>query len=128
LLPLPESTTLPAAGALGRRSPRLDGVFLADAAREPARAVRDASMMLLAALGLPLWLLVSWPARFSFQLRLLATTSWAVAALVAVVAVARERWWGRVRTRRIEALGPLPRLRGEGARGGACRTPAEEED
>lgn len=124
----PESTTLPASGESGRRSPRLDAIFLADAARERARAVRDVSMMLLAVLGLPLWLVANWPARFSLELRLLAGTTWALAALVAVVAVARERWWGRVRTRRIGALGPLPRLRAERGRGGACRTPAEEED
>ena len=93
------SLTLP--GDRFRRSPRLEAVLLADAARERARAVRDLLIALLAILGLPLWLL---------------------AALV------RERWWSRVRSRRVEALGPLPRLRSERLGRAACATPPDEED
>ena len=107
-------------------SPRLDAVLLADAARERARAVRDALTMLVALLGLPLWLMAGWPGRFPASLRILAATGWAVAALAVLVAFAREHWWGRVRSRRVEALGPLPRLRSE--RTGACVPSAEEED
>jgi len=122
-----ETTILPAAGAPGRRSPRLDAVLLADAARERARAARDVATLLVAMLGLPLWLSASWPDIFSPRLRLLVATGWALAALVAVASLVRERWWGRIRSRRIEALGPLPALRSErGA--GACTPAAEEED
>jgi hypothetical protein len=119
---------LPAAGAPGRRSPRLDAVLLADAARERARAARDAATLLVAVLGLPLWLSASWPDIFSPRLRLLVATGWALAALVAVASLVRERWWGRIRSRRIEALGPLPALRSERRGDGACTPAAEDED
>jgi peptidoglycan/LPS O-acetylase OafA/YrhL len=121
-----ESLTLPAEP--GRRSPRLDAILLADAARERARAVRDALTLLVAVLGLPLWLVAGWPAHFSPHLRLLAATTWAVAAIAVVIALGRERWWSRVRSRRVEALGPLPRLRSERRGAGACAPTAEEED
>jgi hypothetical protein len=119
---------LPAAAVPGRRSPRLDAILLADAARERARQARDAATMLVAMLGLPLWLSASWPDIFSPRLRLLAATGWALAALVAVASLVRERWWGRVRSRHIEALGPLPALRAERGGGGACAPAADEED
>jgi hypothetical protein len=123
-----ESITLPASGQPGRRSARLDAVLIADAARERVRAWRDLLITLVALLGLPLWLLDAWPGRFSSQLRVLAATCWAVAALAVVGALVRERWWSRVRTRGVEAMGPLPVLRSERAGGGACATASEEED
>src|SRR3982751_946259 len=104
---------LPASGERGRRSARLDAVLIADAARERVRALRDLLIALVALLGLPLWLMDAWPGRFSPQLRVLAATCWAVAALAVVGTLVRERWWGRVRSRRVEALGPLPSLRAE---------------
>jgi hypothetical protein len=124
----PHAITMPASGERGRLSPRLDAVLLADAARERARAVRDALTMLVALLGLPLWLVAGWPGRFSASVRILAATGWAVAALAVLVAIAREHWWGRVRSRRVEALGPLPRLRSERGGGAACAPASEEED
>ena len=111
-----------------RRSPRLEAVLLADAARERVRAVRDLLIAVVALLGLPLWLVAALPGRFSPQLRLLAATGWAVAALAVLAAVAREHWWSRVRSRRVEALGPLPALRSERPGAGACAQAAEEED
>jgi hypothetical protein len=120
------SVTLPAQRF--RRSPRLDAVLLADAARERVRAVRDLLIAVVALLGLPLWLMASWPGRFAPQIRLLAATGWALAALAVLATVARERWWTRVRSRRIEALGPLPALRSERPGAGACAPSAEEED
>jgi hypothetical protein len=122
-----EPTTLPASGQPGRRSPRLDAILLADAARERARALRDVAMMLVALLGLPLWVAANWPARFPHQLRVFAGSIWALAALVVVAALVSERWWGRVRSRRIEALGPLPVLRSE-RRGGAPVAAVHEDD
>jgi len=123
-----ESITLPAAGQPGRRSARLDAVLLADAARERVRGVRDLLIAVVALLGLPLWLVDAWPGRFSPQLRVLAAACWAVAALAVIAAVAREHWWTRARSRGVEALGPLPRLRSERRGDGACATPSEEED
>lgn len=123
-----EPITLPASGERGRLSPRLSAVLLADAARERARNVRDALTMLVAVLGLPLWLVAGWPAHFSPHLRVLAATTWAVAAIAVVIALGRERWWSRVRSRRVEALGPLPKLRSERNGGAACAPAAEEED
>jgi peptidoglycan/LPS O-acetylase OafA/YrhL len=123
-----DPTTLPGPGRPGRRSPRLDAILLADAARERARNVRGASMMLLAALGFPLWLIANWPARFPHELRVLAATIWALGALVVVAAAVREQWWSRVRSRRIEGLGPLPRLRSERPGARACAATPEEED
>ena len=120
------STTLRADGF--RRSPRLDAVLLADAARERVRAVRDLLIAVVALLGLPLWLVAAMPGRFSPQLRLLAATGWAVAALAVMATVARERWWTRIRSRRVEALGPLPALRSERPHAGACASPPEEQD
>ncbi len=120
------SVTLPAERF--RRSPRLDAVLLADAARERARAVRDLLIALLALLGLPLFLLVAWPGHFSTGVRALAAAGWAVAALAVVAALAREHWWTRVRSRRVEALGPLPALRSQRRGDGACAAAAEEED
>ena len=111
-----------------RRSPRLDAVLLADAARERVRAVRDLLILVLALLGLPLFVLAAWPGHFSTNLRALAAAGWAVAALAFVAALAREHWWTRVRSRRIEALGPLPALRSERRGDGACAAAAEEED
>ena len=111
-----------------RRSPRLDAVLLADAARERARAVRDLLIAVLALLGLPLFVFAAWPGRFSPHLRLLAATGWAVAALAVLAAVAREHWWVRVRSRRVEALGPLPALRSERRSDGACAPASEAED
>jgi hypothetical protein len=109
-----------------RRSPRLDAVLLADAARERARAVRDLLIALLAVLGLPLWLLAALPGRFSAPLRTLAATGWAVAALAVLAAAMRAHWLTRVRSRRVNALGPLPALRSE--RAGACAPAADEQD
>jgi len=120
------STTLRADGF--RRSPRLDAVLLADAARERVRAVRDLLIAVVALLGLPLWLVAAMPGRFSPQLRLLAATGWAVAALAVMATVARERWWSRIRSRRVEALGPLPALRSERPDAGACASSPEEQD
>src|SRR5262245_2570296 len=114
----PPSTMLPVEPF--RRSPRLDAVLLADAARERIRAVRALLIAAVALLGLPLWLVAALPGRFSPSLRVLAATSWAVAALAVLVAVAREHWWTRVRSRRVEALGPLPALRAERRGDGAC--------
>jgi hypothetical protein len=111
-----------------RRSPRLDAVLLADAARERARAVRDLLIALLALLGLPLFLLAAWPGHFSTGLRAVAAAGWAVAALAVVAALAREHWWTRVRSRRVEALGPLPALRSQRRGDGACAAASEEED
>jgi len=111
-----------------RRSPRLDAVLLADAARERARAVRDLLIALLAALGLPLWLFAALPGRFSAQIRVLTTTGWAVAAGAVLISIVREHWWTRVRSRRVEALGPLPALRTERRGAAACAAPSEEED
>jgi di/tricarboxylate transporter len=122
----PSPTTLPADRF--RRSPRLDAVLLADAARERARGVRDLLIAVVALLGLPLWLLAAWPGRFSPQLRVLAATSWAVAALAVLAAVARAHWLTRVRSRRVEALGPLPKLRTERAGDAACAAAPEEQD
>ena len=122
----PSTTLLPAEPF--RRSPRLDAVFIADAARERTRAVRDLLIAVLAVLGLPLWLLAAWPGHWASAVRVLAATSWAVAALGLLTALVRERWWSRVRSRRVEALGPLPRLRSERLGGAACATPADEED
>lgn len=119
------SVTLPAERF--RRSPRLDAVLLADAARERARAVRDLLIALLALLGLPLFLLAAWPGHFATSLRALAVAGWAVAALAVVAALAREHWWTRVRSRRVEALGPLPALRSQRLGDGACAAAAEEE-
>ena len=107
---------------------RLDAVLLADAARERARAVRDLLIALLAVLGLPLWLLAAWPGRFSAPLRTLAATGWAVAALAVLAAVVRAHWWTRVRSRRVDALGPLPALRSERSGAGACAPAADEQD
>ena len=123
---MPPSITLPADGF--RRSRRLDAVLLADAARERARAVRDLLIALLAVLGLPLWLLAAWPGRFSAPLRTLAATGWAVAALAVLAAAVRARWLTRVRSRRVDALGPLPALRSERAGAGACAPAADEQD
>jgi hypothetical protein len=123
-----ESILVPASGQPGRRSARLDAVLIADAARERVRALRDLLIAVVALLGLPLWLMDAWPNRFSSQLRVLAATCWAVAALSVLGALVRERWWSRVRSRRVEALGPLPTLRSERAGGGACVTASEEED
>jgi len=120
------STTLPPDGF--RRSPRLDAVLLADAARERVRALRDLLIAVVALLGLPLWLVAALPDRFSPQHRLLAATSWAVAALAVLAAVARERWWTRTRSRGVEALGPLPALRSERLHRRACASPREEQD
>lgn len=111
-----------------RRSPRLDAVLLADAARERARTVRDLLIAVVALLGLPLFVLAAWPAQFSAQVRVLAATGWAMAALSVLAAVAREHWWTRVRSRRLEALGPLPTLRSERLGGGACVTASKEQD
>ena len=124
----PSTTLLPVESF--RRSPRLDAVFIADAARERTRAVRDLLIALLALLGLPLWLLLvaAWPGHWASAVRLLAATTWAVVALGLLVALVRERWWSAVRSRRVEALGPLPRLRCERAGATACATPADEED
>jgi hypothetical protein len=119
---------LPASGQPGRRSARLDAVLIADAARERVRALRDLLIALVALLGLPLWLMDAWPGPFSSQVRTLAATCWAVAALAVLGTLARERWWSRVRSRRVEALGPLPTLRAERAGRGACATTSEEED
>jgi hypothetical protein len=123
-----ESITLPAPGQPGRRSASLDAVLIADAARERVRAVRDLLIALVALLGLPLWVIAGWPGRFSSQLRVLSATCWAVAALAVIAALIRERWWSRVRSRRVEALGPLPMLRSERRGDGACATASEEED
>jgi len=111
-----------------RRSPQLDAVLLADAARERVRAVRDLLILVLAVLGLPLFVLAAWPGHFSPNLRALAAAGWAVAALAVLAAFAREHWWTRVRSRRVAALGPLPSLRSESHGDGACATAAEEED
>jgi hypothetical protein len=90
--------------------------------------VRDLLIAVVALLGLPLWLVAALPGRFSLQLRLLAATGWALAALAVLAAVAREHWWSRIRSRRVEALGPLPALRSERPGAGACAPAAEEED
>ena len=123
---MPPSLTLPADRF--RRSPRLDAVLMADAARERARAVRDLLIALLAVLGLPLWLVAAWPSQFSTSLRTLAAAGWAVAALAVVAAVVRAHWWTRVRSRRVEDLGPLPVLGSERADSGACAPAADEQD
>jgi hypothetical protein len=123
------SVTLPAERF--RRSPRLEAVLLADAARERVRAVRDLLIAVVALLGLPLWLIASWPGAVAPQLRLAAEVTWALAAAAVVAAVAREHWWTRVRSRRVEALGPLPTLRTASAGragAGACAQAAGEED
>jgi peptidoglycan/LPS O-acetylase OafA/YrhL len=123
-----EILTLPVSGGRGRMSPRLDAILIADAARERARAVRDLLIALLALLGLPLWVVATWPTRWTPELRILAATIWALAAVGLVVALAREQWWSRVRSHRVAALGPLPMLRAERGGGGACATASEEED
>ena len=123
---MPPSLTLPADRF--RRSPQLNAVLMADAARERARAVRDLLIALLAVLGLPLWLLAAWPGHFSTSLRTLAAAGWAVAALAVVVAVVRARWWTRVRSRRVDDFGPLPVLRSERTDSGACAPAADEQD
>jgi hypothetical protein len=120
------SLTLP--GDRFRRSPRLEAVLLADAARERARAVRDLLIALLAILGLPLWLLAALPGRFVAPLPTLAATGWAVAALAVLAAAVRAHWLTRVRSRRVDALGPLPALRSERAGAGACAPAADEQD
>ena len=111
-----------------RRSPRLDAILLADAARERARAVRDLLIIVVALLGLPLFLLAAWPGHFSTGLRAFAAAGWAVAALAVVAATVREHWWTRVRSRRLEALGPLPTLRSPRRGDAACAAASEEED
>jgi hypothetical protein len=123
---VPPSLTLPADRF--RRSPQLDAVLLADAARERARAVRDVLIALLAVLGLPLWLLAAWPGQFSTSLRTFAAAGWAVAALAVVAAVVRAHWWTRVRSRRVDGFGPLPALRSERSDRGACAPAADEQD
>ena len=90
--------------------------------------MRDLLIALVALLGLPLWVMDAWPGRFSSQLRVLSATCWAVAALAVIATLVRERWWSRVRSRRVEALGPLPMLRSERRGDGACATASEEED
>ena len=111
-----------------RRSPQLDAVLLADAARERARAARDLLIGLLALLGLPLWLLTAWPGRFSSEARALAAAGWAVVALGVLASLARERWWTRRRSRHIQAMGPLPALRRERPGAAACASAADEQD
>jgi hypothetical protein len=123
---VPPSLTLPADRF--RRSPRLDAVLMADAARERARAVRDLLIALLAVLGLPLWLVAAWPRQFSTSLRTLAAAGWAVAALAVVAAVVRARWWTRLRSRRVDDLGALPVLRSERTDSGACAPATDEQD
>ena len=103
-------------------------MLLADAARERARTVRDLLIAVVALLGLPLFLLAAWPGQFSAQVRVLAATGWAVAALAVLAAVAHEHWWTRVRSRRVEALGPLPTLRSQRLGGAACVAASEEQD
>jgi hypothetical protein len=121
---VPPSLTLPADRF--RRSPRLDAVLLADAARERARAVRDLLIAVLAVLGLPLWFVVAWPGLLSVPLRTLAASGWAGAALAVVAVAVRAHWLTRVRSHHVDALGPLPTLRSE--RAGACAAGADEQD
>ena len=49
-------------------------------------------------------------------------------SLAVLAALAREHWWARVRSRRVEALGPLPAMRSERLGRSACAAPSEEED
>jgi len=107
---------------------RLDAILAADAARERALRSRDGLIALLAALGLPLWAAAVWPAAMSRGLRALAASAWAIAAAGVAVALLRGWWWRRVRSDRIAALGPLPRLRTPPARGHACAPPLDGED
>jgi hypothetical protein len=88
--------------------------------------VRDRVIALLALLGAPLWLVAAWPGRFSAKARVLAETCWALAALGLVASLVRELWWARVRSRRIQALHPLPTLRRE--LDDACASAADEQD
>ena len=122
-----EITVLPAGDARSGGGSRLDGILAADGARERALRSRDALFALLAALGLPLWLLAAWPGRFSGQLRVLAATAWALGALAVIAAMGRAWWWRRVRSERIAAMGPLPVLRTPHA-SGACAASPEDED
>jgi hypothetical protein len=107
---------------------RLEAILTADSARERARAHRDRLVALLAALGVPLWLVACWPGRFSTELKLLSATLWALGALGVVAAVARTWWWHHVRARQVARLGPLPELRRAPPGGAACAPPADEED
>jgi hypothetical protein len=111
-----------------RRSPRLDAILLADAARERARAVRDLLIALLAVMGVPLWLMAASPGRWTEGFRLAAASGWALAGAGLIVAILNERRWARVRSNRIRALGPLPALRAERRGDGACAPAAEAED
>ena len=70
---------------------------------------------LLAVLGLPLWLVAALPGDSRPQLRVLAATGWALAAGALLVALVREHWLTRVRSRRVEALGRCRRVDAAGA-------------
>jgi di/tricarboxylate transporter len=98
--------------ALGAREPgdrsRLEAVLSADAARERARALRSRLVHLLAALGLPLWLVGGWPGAFSVGFRAFAVTAFGACLAAVLLAAAREWRWQRARAWHIADLGPRP--------------------
>jgi hypothetical protein len=124
---------LPASKRPAERA-RLEGIFLADSARERARGVRQLLVHLLAVLGVPLGLAALWPRWLSPRLLAAAASAWALCSLGVLASVAWELAWKRRRSWRIADLGPLPSLRG-GARAAredvdereACAAPADEE-
>jgi hypothetical protein len=111
-----------------RKGSRLDAILIADAARERVRALRAGLVALVAVLGLPLWIVVAWPGRFSSDVRVTAATAWILGALGVLAALGREWWWARIRSRRVADLGPLPVLRSPRRASEACAAPSEEED
>jgi hypothetical protein len=95
----------------------LEAILVADSALERARARRVKLAHLLALLGVPLWLVAAWPARWAADLRALVLAGFAVALAGVVGSLVSEWRWGRLRSRRIAALGPLPRTRAEACAG-----------
>ena len=119
---------LASSGDDARRGSRVEAVLMADGGRERARAVRRNLVAVLAALGLPLWLMAAWPGSFSSDLRLFSATIWVLGAAAVAWAAAREWRWSRARSRHLARLGPLPALRSPPAPGAACVGPSDEED
>jgi hypothetical protein len=72
---------------------RLRQALGAHVALQRARASRMVLVHVLAAAGLPVWLMALWPRWASGEARRLVLVLWAWSALMAVVALVRERRW-----------------------------------